>query len=59
MTFAKIITATIILMTATTSLAATKCDHKGSNGLFANTNPTVVKTKVAQAGTASSQAGTR
>ncbi|UOF00021.1 hypothetical protein ACES2L_01950 [Bdellovibrio bacteriovorus] len=40
MTFAKIITAAMIALTASTSFATTKCDHKGNGGLFANTNPT-------------------
>lgn len=59
MTITKIFTAAIITIAASTSLAATKCDHKGNSGLFANTNPTVVKTQVAKVGTASSQTGTR
>lgn len=60
MTFAKIITAAIITVTATTSFGATKCDHKGSNSLFAHTAaPSSVKAQVAKTVTTSTQAGTR
>lgn len=57
MTFAKIITAALITVTAATSFAETKCDHKAGNGLMANTNPPVVKT--VQTGTQTTQGATR
>lgn len=60
MTIAKIFTAIVITAAATTSFGATKCDHKGSSGLFAHTNPpAVVKAQVAKVGTTSSIRGTR
>lgn len=47
MTLAKIITITVLTVAATTSLGATKCDHKGRADIFANTNPPVVaQTKI-------------
>ncbi len=58
MNFTKIITATIIAFSATASLASTKCDHKGSNGLFANTNPPAA-TSVKTATATTSQVGVR
>jgi len=59
MTIAKIFTAALITVTATASFGATKCDHKGSNGLFANTNPPVVKVQTVKTASASTQSGTR
>lgn len=60
MTFAKIFTAAIITVAATTSFGATKCDHKDSRGLFTHTNPpAVVKTQVANTGSTSTHTGTR
>lgn len=58
MTLTKIITAAIITFSATASLASTKCDHKGSNGLFANTNPPA-SVKVVKTATATTQTGVR
>ncbi|WP_413612986.1 hypothetical protein [Bdellovibrio sp. HCB-110] len=62
MTFAKIITAAIITVAATTSFGATKCDHKGSGSLFAHTAaPSSVKAQVAKTVTTTSthNTGTR
>lgn len=59
MTFAKIITATVIALAATSSFAATKCDHKGNGGLFANTNPTQSSHETVKADTKTVKAGVR
>ncbi|WP_295901692.1 hypothetical protein [uncultured Bdellovibrio sp.] len=61
MTFAKIITATIITIAATTSFGATKCDHKESGGLFAKTAaPSSVKVQTVKTASApSTYTGTR
>lgn len=66
---AKIITVAILTIAASASFAnssnSTKCDHRGSAGLFANTNPQVssIKTvKVASSATTTSsttRTGTR
>lgn len=66
---AKIITVAILTIAASASFAnssnSTKCDHRGSAGLFANTNPQVssIKTvKVASSATTTSsttKTGTR
>lgn len=48
MKLVKIFTVTMITLTATASLAATKCSHKETGGRFANTNPPA-KTQVAKA----------
>ncbi|AHI04817.1 hypothetical protein BDW_01535 [Bdellovibrio bacteriovorus W] len=49
---AKIITVAILTITASASFAnssnSTKCDHRGSAGLFANTNPSVSTIKAAK-----------
>lgn len=59
MTFAKILTATFMALSATTSFATTKCDHQGRNGLFANTNPATAKPQVVKTDTATTKSGTR
>lgn len=59
MTITKILTAAIIAMSASTSLATTKCDHKGTSSLFANTNPPAVVKTVAQTASATTQVGVR
>lgn len=48
MKLVKIFSIAMITLTATASLAATKCSHKETGGRFANTNPPA-KTQVAKA----------
>lgn len=62
MTITKVITAALIIMSASASLASTKCDHKENGGLFASTNPPVkvsAPSVVKTAAAAISQTGTR
>ncbi|KYG67690.1 hypothetical protein [Bdellovibrio bacteriovorus] len=59
MTITKIITAAIITLSAASSFAGTKCDHKDLGGRFSHTNPPATQTQVVKTATTSTYTGAR